>query len=44
MAFIMMVVAQDTDYVFLDEPPNNLDIKHSVETNTDVVAEIHELH
>ncbi|GAM62194.1 iron compound ABC uptake transporter [Vibrio ishigakensis] len=25
-----MVVAQDTDYVFLDEPLNNLDIKHSV--------------
>lgn len=30
MAFIAMVVAQDTDYVFLDEPLNNLDIKHSV--------------
>ncbi|GAM76424.1 catechol siderophore ABC transporter [Vibrio ishigakensis] len=23
-------MAQDTDYVFLDEPLNNLDIKHSV--------------
>ncbi|MEZ9165621.1 ABC transporter ATP-binding protein [Vibrio cyclitrophicus] len=31
MAFIAMVVAQDTNYVFLDEPLNNLDIKHSVE-------------
>ena len=31
MAFIAMVVAQDTDYVFLDEPLNNLEIKHSVE-------------
>lgn len=31
MAFIAMVVAQDTDYVFLDEPLNNLDIKHSVD-------------
>ncbi|MGV2986223.1 ABC transporter ATP-binding protein [Vibrio sp. E150_011] len=31
MAFIAMVVAQDTEYVFLDEPLNNLDIKHSVE-------------
>ena len=31
MAFIAMVVAQDTDYVFLDEPLNNLDIRHSVE-------------
>ncbi|USD67088.1 ATP-binding cassette domain-containing protein [Vibrio sp. SCSIO 43136] len=31
MAFIAMVVAQDTNYIFLDEPLNNLDIKHSVE-------------
>ena len=31
MAFIAMLVAQDTDYVFLDEPLNSLDIKHSVE-------------
>jgi len=31
MAFIAMVVAQNTDYIFLDEPLNNLDIKHSVE-------------
>ncbi|NOH96688.1 ATP-binding cassette domain-containing protein [Vibrio sp. 99-70-13A1] len=31
MAFIAMVVAQDTDYIFLDEPLNNLDIKHSVD-------------
>lgn len=30
-AFIAMVVAQDTDYIFLDEPLNNLDMKHSVE-------------
>lgn len=30
MAFIAMIVAQDTDYIFLDEPLNNLDIKHSV--------------
>ncbi len=28
-AFIAMVIAQDTDYVFLDEPTNNLDIYHS---------------
>lgn len=26
-----MVIAQDTDYIFLDEPLNNLDMKHSVE-------------
>lgn len=31
MAYIAMVVAQDTEYVFLDEPLNNLDMKHSVQ-------------
>jgi len=30
-AFVAMVLAQDTDYVLLDEPLNNLDMKHSVE-------------
>ena len=30
-AFIAMVLAQDTDYVLLDEPLNNLDMAHSVE-------------
>lgn len=30
-AFIAMVLAQDTQYVLLDEPLNNLDIKHSVQ-------------
>ncbi|NLS86648.1 ABC transporter ATP-binding protein [Bacillus subtilis] len=30
-AFIAMVIAQDTDYIYLDEPLNNLDMKHSVE-------------
>lgn len=30
MAFIAMVIAQDTKYVLLDEPLNNLDIRHSV--------------
>ncbi|MDP5252817.1 MULTISPECIES: ABC transporter ATP-binding protein [unclassified Vibrio] len=30
LAFIAMVLAQDTDYVLLDEPLNNLDIKHSL--------------
>lgn len=29
-AFIAMVLAQDTDIVFLDEPTNNLDIYHSL--------------
>lgn len=30
-AFIAMTLAQDTDYVLLDEPLNNLDMKHSVQ-------------
>ncbi|MGL5150571.1 MAG: ABC transporter ATP-binding protein [Clostridium sp.] len=30
-AFIAMVIAQNTEYIFLDEPLNNLDIKHSVQ-------------
>lgn len=30
-AFIAMVLAQDTDYILLDEPLNNLDLKHSVQ-------------
>ncbi len=29
-AFVAMVLAQDTDYVLLDEPLNNLDLKHAV--------------
>ena len=29
-AFIAMVLAQDTDVIFLDEPTNNLDIRHSL--------------
>ena len=31
MAYIAMIIAQDTDYIFLDEPLNNLDIKHILE-------------
>jgi len=30
-AFIAMVIAQNTEYIFLDEPLNNLDMKHSVQ-------------
>lgn len=30
-AYIAMIIAQDTDYILLDEPLNNLDMKHSVE-------------
>ncbi len=30
-AFIAMIVAQNTDYILLDEPLNNLDMKYSVQ-------------
>ena len=30
-AYVAMVLTQETDYVLLDEPLNNLDIAHSVE-------------
>lgn len=29
-AFVSMVLAQDTDYLLLDEPLNNLDMRHSI--------------
>lgn len=43
MAFIAMVVAQDTDYIFLDEPLNNLDIRHSVEIMTTLHRLAHQM-
>lgn len=30
-AFVAMTIAQDTDYILLDEPTNNLDIYHSTQ-------------
>lgn len=30
-AFVAMVICQETDYIVLDEPLNNLDMKHSVQ-------------
>lgn len=30
-AYIAMILAQDTDYIFLDEPLNNLDMNHAVQ-------------
>ncbi|RJX75423.1 ATP-binding cassette domain-containing protein [Vibrio sinensis] len=44
LAFIAMVIAQDTDYVFLDEPLNNLDIKHSLQIMRNVRRLAHEMH
>lgn len=43
LAFIAMVVAQDTDYVFLDEPLNNLDIKHSLQIMKNIRTLAHDL-
>lgn len=53
-AFLAMVIAQDTDYILLDEPLNNLDMKLSVqimktlqrlvtELNKTVIIVIHEI-
>ena len=33
-AFIAMVLCQDTDYMLLDEPLNNLDMRHAAQTMT----------
>ncbi|MDY0278072.1 MAG: ATP-binding cassette domain-containing protein [Acholeplasma sp.] len=33
-AYIAMILAQDTKYIFLDEPLNNLDMKYAVEMMT----------
>ncbi|MEI8611028.1 ATP-binding cassette domain-containing protein [Enterovibrio sp. Hal110] len=43
LAFIAMVIAQDTDYVFLDEPLNNLDIRHSLSIMKTVQRLAHEM-
>lgn len=43
LAFIAMVIAQDTDYVFLDEPLNNLDIKHSLQIMKTIKRLAHEM-
>ncbi|MGL6200990.1 MAG: ABC transporter ATP-binding protein [Lachnospiraceae bacterium] len=53
-ALIAMIIAQDTKYIFLDEPLNNLDMKHSVlimkllqrlvkEKNKTIVLVIHDI-
>jgi iron complex transport system ATP-binding protein len=38
-AYIAMVVAQDTEYILLDEPLNNLDMRHAV----DIMKTLHNL-
>lgn len=42
-AFIAMVLCQDTDYVLLDEPLNNLDVRHAVQT-MDIVRQLADDH
>src|SRR5699024_12716669 len=53
-AYIAMVLAQDTEYILLDEPLNNLDMRHSVqimktlrrlvdELGTTIVIVIHDI-
>ncbi|GAA3973562.1 ATP-binding cassette domain-containing protein [Thermobifida alba] len=53
-AYVAMVLCQDTDYVLLDEPLNNLDMRHSVqmmrllrsmadETGKTVVLVVHDI-
>lgn len=43
-AYIAMILAQDTDYVFLDEPLNNLDMRYAVEMMTTLQKMVTELH
>ena len=53
-AYIAMTIAQDTDYILLDEPLNNLDMKHSVQImqtlrdlcrqlNKTIIIELHDI-
>ena len=43
-AYIAMILAQDTKYVFLDEPLNNLDMKYAIEMMTILQKMVKELH
>ena len=43
LAYIAMVIAQDTDAIFLDEPLNNLDIKHSLKIMRNIHKLAHEM-
>ncbi len=42
-AYIAMVIAQDTDYILLDEPLNNLDMRHAVEIMKTLRSLVHDL-
>ncbi len=43
-AYIAMILAQDTKYIFLDEPLNNLDMRYAVEMMTILQKMVKELH
>jgi len=43
LAYIAMVIAQNTDSIFLDEPLNNLDIKHSLQIMRNIQKLAHEM-
>lgn len=43
-AYIAMILSQDTKYIFLDEPLNNLDVKYSVEMMGILQKLVQELH
>jgi iron complex transport system ATP-binding protein len=42
-AYVAMVLAQETDYVLLDEPLNNLDMQHGVQMMKQLHSAAHEL-
>lgn len=42
-AYIAMVIAQDTEYIFLDEPLNNLDMRHCVQMMKGIRALVDDL-
>jgi len=42
-AYVAMVLCQETDYVLLDEPLNNLDIAHSVDMMRHLYSAAHDL-
>ncbi|TCT19374.1 iron complex transport system ATP-binding protein [Melghiribacillus thermohalophilus] len=42
-ALIAMILAQDTEYILLDEPLNNLDMKHSVQIMKTLQQMVHDL-
>ena len=42
-AYVAMVMCQDTDYVLLDEPLNNIDMRFAVEKGKTVVVVVHDI-